>query len=128
MQADVAAIDIVLLFRSNQPILCYSLVSSQRLISYQLSSSHRSNKHPSLIIKHLLDHLIFKIALIAMSSLIQPFYEKTKLILGDFPTLFVWKGIHLNSIHSPPLFLLRPSRLICVKISVSVISELISSN
>ena len=126
MQADVAAIDIVLLFRSNQPILCYSLVSSQRLISYQLSSSHRSNKHPSLIIKHLLDHLIFKIALIAMSLLIQPLYEK--LILGDFPTLFVWKGIHLNSIHSPPLFPLRPSRLICVKISVSVISELISSN
>ena len=77
MQADVAAIDIVLLFRSNQPILCYSLVPSQRLISYQLSSSHRSNKHPSLIIKHLLDHLIFKIALIAMSSLIQPLYEKT---------------------------------------------------
>ena len=71
MQADVAAIDIVLLFRSNQPILCYSLVSSQRLISYQLSSSHRSNKQPSLIIKHLLDHLIFKIALIAMSLLIR---------------------------------------------------------
>ena len=126
MQADVAAIDIVLLFRSNQPMLCYSLVSSQRLISYQLSSSHRSNKHPSLIIKHLLDHLIFKIALIAMSLLIQSLYEK--LMLGDFPTLFVWKGIHLNSIHSPPLFPLRPSRLICVKISVSVISELISSN
>ena len=126
MQADVAAIDIVLLFRSNQPILCYSLVSSQRLISYQLSSSHRSNKHPSLIIKHLLDHLIFKIALIAMSLLIQSLYEK--LMLGDFPTLFVWKGSHLNSIHSPPLFPLRPSRLICVKISVSVISELISSN
>ena len=126
MQADVAAIDIVLLFRSNQPILCYSLVSSQRLISYQLSSSHRSNKQPSLIIKHLLDHLIFKIALIAMSLLIQSLYEK--LMLGDFPTLFVWKGIHLNSIHSPPLFPLRPSRLICVKISVSVISELISSN
>ena len=126
MQADVAAIDIVLLFRSNQQILCYSLVSSQRLISYQLSSSHRSNKQPSLIIKHLLDHLIFKIALIAMSSLIQSLYEK--LMLGDFPTLFVWKGIHLNSIHSPPLFPLRPSRLICVKISVSVISELISSN
>ena len=126
MQADVAAIDIVLLFRSNQPILYYSLVSSQRLISYQLSSSHRSNKQPSLIIKHLLDHLIFKIALIAMSLLIQSLYEK--LMLGDFPTLFVWKGIHLNSIHSPPLFPLRPSRLICVKISVSVISELISSN